>query len=159
MRVYTRKEVAKEIREILRKEGTDITTREIEQVILALMEFLREKLVFGTGRLDIKPYGSFITKKRKIPAKKEPLGYIDRTYVFFRVGKKLKDEMIPFLFAFLTLLSPLFAEEKEDKREKEETIIAVYECKEGKLKLTYHHPNLTEEEIKKLKKNEGIPCP
>ncbi len=43
-------------------------------------------------------------------------------------------------------------------QEDDEEIIAVYECKEGYLQLVWYHPELTEEQVRKLKEGGKVKC-
>ncbi len=63
------------------------------------------------------------------------------------------------LITLLLTLSPLFATEPNPKVDIEATdYIALYECKEGKLRLTWVSEDISQEELKELKKEEGKPC-
>ncbi|HIE58700.1 MAG TPA: hypothetical protein EYP82_01945 [Hydrogenothermaceae bacterium] len=99
MRIYTRKELAKELKQILSKQQIELSTKEIEEVILSLMKFLEEKLKnFEDIRVELKPYGAFMTRNRKLPptpnkTKNAHKGG-ERTYIFFKSGKKLKIDIV-----------------------------------------------------------------
>lgn len=45
-----------------------------------------------------------------------------------------------------------------DPKDNPQDYIAVYECKNGHLKLTWHYKNLSPKDLKELKKLEGKPC-
>ena len=67
------------------------------------------------------------------------------------------------LITLLLTLSTLFATELSTTHSPKVDIeatdyIALYECKNGKLKLLWHSEYLEEEELKELKKEEGKPC-
>ena len=96
MRVYTRRELAKELREMLRRERKmELSTKEIEEVVLSLMRFLEEKVKNGEDiRVELKPYGAFMTRDRKLPPNKKWQYGGERTYIFFKAGQRLKYDIM-----------------------------------------------------------------
>ena len=64
-------------------------------------------------------------------------------------------------FLLLTSLALALPEQYHkdlDPEDNPQDFIAVYECKNGKLKLTWHTKNLSPKDLKELKKLEGQPC-
>jgi len=62
------------------------------------------------------------------------------------------------LILTLILAGIIFATQTPKTEIQDTDYIAVYECKNDKLKLIWHAQELTQEQIKELKKLEGQPC-